>query len=67
MGSKLQNDCFVDNVRNNDFVLLTETWSHENVNVSGYENVISKPNEDSLNFSGRLSGGVCLFYKDQCI
>lgn len=65
LGNKLKNDCFVNSIANNDFVLITETWTRENVQFSGYESVISKPNVDSLNRSGRLSGGLSLLFKDK--
>ena len=65
MGDKLRNDCFVNSIRNNDFVLLTETWTRNNVQVSGYKCFISTPNVESINCSGRLSGGLCFLYKEK--
>ena len=49
MGDKLRNDCFVNSITNNDFVLLTETWTRNNVQVSGYKRFISTPNVESIN------------------
>ena len=63
IGDKLQNDCFISNIKNNDIIVLTETWTRTDVQVSGFKSFVSKLNNCSSN--GRLSGGVCLLVKEK--
>lgn len=65
IGNKLQTDCFIDSIRNNDFIILTETWTCNEVQVSGYRSYVSVPCPAKNGSGGRLSGGVCLLYKEK--
>ena len=47
IGDKLQNDCFTSNIKNNDIIVLTETWTRTDVQVSGFKSFVSKPNNCS--------------------
>ena len=51
IGDKLQNDCFISNIKNNDIIVLTETWTRTDVQVSGFKSFVSKLNNCSS--SGR--------------
>ena len=65
LGDKSRNDCFVESIAKNDIIVLTETWTRNDVQIAGYKNFVSTQNTDSNNRSGRLSGGVCLLFKEK--
>ena len=67
LGDKSRNDCFVESIAKNDIVVLTETWTRNDVQIAGYKNFVSTQNTDSNNRSGRLSGGVCLLFKEKIL
>ena len=45
-----------------DFVILSETWKHSNVEVSGYRSVIQDATKSRK--GGRNPGGIDLLYKN---
>ena len=51
IGDKLQNDCFISNIKNNDIIVLTETWTRTDVQVSGFKSFVSKPNNRRVSYS----------------
>ena len=61
-GDKLQHSEFLEVVKDFDFVILSETWKHSNVEVSGYRSVIQDATKSRK--GGRNSGGIVLLYKN---
>ena len=64
-GDKLNCDSFINSILNIDFVLLTETWTCRDLNIPGYRSHISIPSSNKPNCSTRLSGGLCLLFKEK--
>ena len=62
-GDKLSCDLFLNGISDIDFVLLTETWTCRDINISGYRSHLSVPS--NRNCSARLSGGLCLLFKEK--
>ncbi|CAB4039092.1 Hypothetical predicted protein [Paramuricea clavata] len=61
LGDKSKNEDFINQIKTNDFIFLTETWSNTTIYVPGFK-AISNVIPPKLNHSGRLSGGITLLF-----
>ena len=67
MGDKFDNPDFLSRINKFDFVVLTETWSHQTVHTPGFKCFTSTTNDSNsmrITKSGRYSGGVMIFVKN---
>jgi exonuclease III len=66
IGDKSKNLDFVRNIKSNDIIFLTETWSQTTLNIPGYKTITSiKTPKLSRHKLSRLSGGITLLYKSK--
>ena len=63
LGNKLQNNDFLDNINQCDFVILTELWNQSQIEIPGYKSFRTPSNK--ANSSGRQSGGISLSFKSR--
>lgn len=63
MGDKLTNQDFVNSVKHNDFILLTETWLDTATAIPGFKAVSTCTATPKSKSSCRKSGGITLLYK----
>ena len=67
MGNKFDNPDFLSRINKFDFVVLTETWSHQTVHAPAFKCFTSTTNDSNsmrITRSGRSSGGVMIFVKN---
>lgn len=57
---------FLNTVKKHDFILITETWSKQALDIEGYQELSLDPlkNKNTHNTGGRKSGGLTLLYKN---
>jgi hypothetical protein len=61
LGDKSKNEDFINQIKTNDFIFLTETWFNTTQYVPGFK-AISNVIPPKLNHSGRLSGGITFLF-----
>lgn len=64
IGDKSKNIDFVNSIKSNDLILLTETWSQTNLNLPGYRTINSIKTAKAGQTS-RLSGGITLLFNSK--
>jgi hypothetical protein len=64
LGDKSKNQDFLNQIKSNDFIFLTETWAKTTISVNGFK-AISSILPPKLNQRGRLSGGITLLFNSK--
>lgn len=64
IGDKSKNIDFVNSIKSNDLILLTETWSQTNLNLPGYR-TINSIKTAKVGQTSRLSGGITLLFNSK--
>jgi hypothetical protein len=65
IGEKVNNNDFVNHIKNIDFLLLTETWSNKDFSIPGFKTFVSDTATRNKNRACRLSGGIALLIKNK--
>ena len=63
LGDKSKNKDFLDHINNIDFIFLTETWCHTNIDIPGFRAFVSDTAMPHTNRVCRKSGGITLLTK----
>ena len=63
LGNKLLNNDFLHNVKDHDFIFLTETWSVNTNSIPGFKAISTCTARPKSNSTCRISGGISLLLK----
>ena len=64
LGDKLSNDNFLCSFKNNDIIILTETWSNEELSIPVFHLFTIPAKKHRMKKHGRFSGGIALGFKN---